>query len=60
MTTTLYGVTKEDARVLVDHFSQDSDPINSIALLLWSRGKASDLERAVYKAKKLIRFSDAK
>lgn len=54
---TLYGLTKEEARVVVSHFSNDKEPINSIALLLWTRGKASDLERAVYKAIKLTKFS---
>jgi hypothetical protein len=54
---TLYNITKNEAKVLVNHFSNDKEPINSLALLLWSRGKASDLERAVYKAKKLVEFS---
>lgn len=55
--TTLYGITKEEAQVLVNHFANDREPINSIALLLWNRGRANDLERAVFKAKKLIKFS---
>lgn len=57
MEKTLYNISQKEAKKLVEHFSNDKEPINSLALLLWTRGKAYDLERAIYKAKKLIKFS---
>lgn len=53
MRTTLYGITKEEATVLLQHCNND---IAQLGLLLWNNGRASSIERGVYKATKLVRF----
>ncbi len=52
--TTLYGITKEQAILLLNHVNND---IATLGLLLWDQGKAYDIDRGIYKAKKLKRFA---
>ena len=52
---TLYGITKQQALVLLIHVNND---IATLGLLLWDQGKAYDIERGIYKAKKLKRFAN--
>lgn len=54
---TLYGITKEEARVLVDYCNGD---IAVLGLLLWDKGRAPSIERGVDKARKLVKFSKDK
>lgn len=51
---TLYKLTREEARVLCEYFNYD---IQQIGVLLYNRGKASDVKRGFYKANKLIKFA---
>lgn len=51
---TLYKLTREEAQVLCEHFNYD---IEQIGVLLYNRGKASNVKRGFYKANKLIKFA---
>ena len=51
--TTLYNLTKQEAKTLLNHFNND---IGLVALALWNSGRASSLERGLYKAKRLSKF----
>lgn len=54
MKTTLYNITKEEAKTLLEHFGYD---IALIGIVLYNSGKASSIERGIYKAKKLESFA---
>lgn len=51
--TTLYGISKEEAKTLLEHFKYSHE---MLGLLLWNDGKASSIERGIYKAQKLHKF----
>lgn len=51
---TLYGLNKEEASVLCSNFNND---VALLGIALWNRNRASSLERGIYKAKKLVKFS---
>ena len=50
---TLYQLTRDEAQHLIDHFNGD---LGLLAIALWSSGKASSIERGIYKAKRLNKF----
>lgn len=50
---TLYGITKAEAKVLLNHCGND---IGILALLLWDKGKAGSLESGIEKAKRIKNF----
>jgi hypothetical protein len=52
--TTLYNLTKQDAATLVDYAGGN---IALLGLILWNTGRATDIDRGVYKARKLVKFS---
>lgn len=52
---TLYSLTKEDAKTLINYFDGD---IGSLALLLWNKGKVKSLESGVKRAKKIKNFAN--
>ena len=49
---TLYKLTREDARVLCEHFNYD---IEQIGVLLYNRGKASDVRRGLIEIAKYFK-----
>jgi len=51
---TLYNLTKQDASTLVDYAGGN---IALLGLILWDTGRATDIDRGVYKARKLVKFS---
>ena len=51
---TLYNLSKEEAKELVNHFDNDT---NKIGLLLWNKGKARSLESGIKKAIKIKNFA---
>ncbi|MBP7834777.1 hypothetical protein KA025_01690 [Candidatus Saccharibacteria bacterium] len=50
---TLYGINKAQATLLLEHFKYSHE---MLGLLLWNNGKASSIERGIYKAQKLHKF----
>lgn len=54
MDKTLYNLTAQQAKTLVEHCNND---IGALAIVLWNYGKAKSMERGIYKAKKLVKFS---
>lgn len=53
---TLYNLTKADANILLNYCENN---IDTLALLLWNKGKANTLEIAVKRAKKIKNFANA-
>lgn len=53
MKTTLYNLTKTEAKNLFNHFDNDS---NKIALVLWNKGISESLESAIKKVIRLKNF----
>jgi len=53
MKTTLYNLTKTDAKNLFNHFNNDT---NKIAIILWNKGISKSLESAIKKVIKLKNF----
>lgn len=51
---TLYGITKEEAKVLLNHCE---DNVETLALILWDKGKANSLESGINKAKRIKNFA---
>lgn len=52
---TLYNLTKADAKTLLNYCE---DNIESLALLLWNKGKVKTLESGVKRAKKIKNFAN--
>lgn len=51
---TLYGLTKADANILLNHFENN---VENLALMLWNTGKAKTLKSGVERAKKIKNFA---
>lgn len=51
---TLYGLTKAEANILLRCCKNN---VETLALLLWNRGKASTLESGIKRAKKIKNFA---
>ena len=49
---TLYNLTKKECITLTNNYNTDE-----LALLLWNKGKAKNLESGIKKAKKIKKFS---
>lgn len=54
---TLYNITKEEAKTLIDYCDGDT---GSLALLLWNTGKAKSMESGVKRAEKIKNFANEK
>ena len=52
---TLYNLTKADAKILLNYCENN---IESLALLLWDKGKVKTLENGVKRAKKIKNFAN--
>lgn len=52
---TLFDLTKADAKTLLNHCENN---IDSLALLLWNKGKVKTLESGVKIAKKIKNFAN--
>lgn len=51
---TLYNLTKADANILLRHCENN---VETLALLLWSKGKVKTLESGIKRAKKIKNFA---
>ena len=54
---TLYGITKQEAKVLLNHCEND---VGKLALILWNIGKVESLDSGIEKAKKIKNFANDK
>lgn len=54
---TLYGITKQEAKVLLNHCE---DNVETLALILWNIGKAESLDSGIEKAKRIKNFANDK
>jgi hypothetical protein len=52
---TLYSLTKAEANILLRYCENN---IDSLALLLWNKGKVKTLENGVKRAKKIKNFAN--
>lgn len=50
---TLYNITKEEAKQLVNHFGTP----DLLGVWLWDKGKVPSIERGVQKAVKIFNFA---
>ncbi len=54
MKTTLYNLTKKDCITLTDNYNT-----NELALLLYNKGKAKNLDSGIKKAIKIKKFANS-
>lgn len=53
---TLYNLTKDDAKTLME--AMDGN-IETLAVALYVKKRASDMKRAIYKAQKIKKFANS-
>ena len=51
---TLYNINKKDCIILANNYNTEQ-----LAILLWNKGKAKNLDRGIFKAKKIIKFANS-
>lgn len=51
--TTLYNLTRQDAKTLCKAFNND---VAIIGITLWNNGKAKTIDAGIAKARKLVKF----